>query len=56
MTVVEFPNARDASISRTERLWFEYQEKAKEAQRTLRLEDGIAAGYAWASFLLEFEQ
>lgn len=56
MTVVEFPNSKEPSIARTERLWFEYQEKAKKAQRTLCLEDGIAAGHAWASFLREFEQ
>lgn len=48
MTVVK-------SAVRAERLWQAYVEAAKQAQASLRFEDGIAAGRAWAAFMEAFE-
>lgn len=56
MTVVAFPPVSETKDQRAERLWAVYVEVSKKAQASLRIEDGIAAGKAWAEFMKAFEQ
>lgn len=57
MSVVQFPpQASETPARRAERLWFVFVMAAQIAQASLRLEDGMAAGRAWADFLKAFEQ
>jgi len=54
MTVVTFPR-NERPEARTERLWTLYVMARQTAETSSRLEDGIAAGGAWAVFMREFE-
>lgn len=54
--VVDLAAARDARAVKVEELWERYIEAAKNAQRTLALEDGIRAGRAYREFLQRFER
>lgn len=45
------PTREDA----TEALWRTYQAAAARAQKSLRLDDGVMAGKAWAKFIEAFE-
>lgn len=56
MSVVQFPPASETPARRANRLWFIFVMAAQTAQASLRLEDGLAAGRAWADFLKAFEQ
>lgn len=54
MSIHPFPilTQKDADA---ESLWQAYVEAAKRAQKSLRLDDGIKAGRAWAAFIKAFE-
>lgn len=54
MSIHPFPalSQKDADA---ESLWQAYVEAAKRAQKSLRLDDGIKAGRAWAAFIQVFE-
>lgn len=41
----------DPEIERHSQLWNAYVEASLKAQRTLAIEDGIAAGHAWGRFV-----
>jgi hypothetical protein len=40
--------------TRSERLFREFVEAQERAKKSMRLEDGIAAGRAWSAFLAEY--
>lgn len=48
--IVPFPGAERSSICAAQ-AWTIYVECARRAQATRRLDDGIAAGKAWAQFI-----
>jgi hypothetical protein len=57
MTVVQFPpRPSETPDQRAERLWARFVMAAQIAQVTLQVEDGLAAGRAWAEFLKAFEE
>lgn len=53
MTII-IPNPHPADHMEAERLWQAWLDARKVAQASDRIEDGIAAGHAWAAFLALF--
>jgi hypothetical protein len=55
MTIHQFPSKQSIPIP-SENLWLAYVNAAKRAQESLRMDDGILAGKAWAAFMRAFEE
>lgn len=54
MSVHQFP-MKPSREDATKELWCAYQAAAMQAQKSLRLDDGVVAGKAWAKFIEAFE-
>lgn len=54
MSIHQFP-VKPSREEATEALWRAYSAAAARAQKSLRFDDGVVAGKAWAKFIEAFE-